>query len=80
MADIQSRISHSAHSRFRRSALGNPHLALLKRKIIALSDGTFAAYTTYPVARLFRIPHSAPTLRFATGTLTSTIPLRQGRC
>ena len=53
MADIQSRFSHNAHSRFRRSALGNPHLALMKHEIIALSDGTFAAYTTYPVARLF---------------------------
>ena len=79
MVDIQSHFSHSSHSLCRRSTLGNPHLAFMKREIIALSDGTFAVSITYPVTCLPRIPHSSPTRRFATGTLADSVPLRQER-
>ena len=48
----------------------------MKHEIIALSDGTFAVFITYPVTCLPLIPHSSPTCRLATGTLADSVPLR----
>ena len=67
MTDIQSHISHSAHSLERLSVLGNPHLVTLEQEITALSDGTFVAYATIPWLvrlRCFTTPlHASSLLR-----------------